>query len=85
MTWSNFLGGIASGKSGVAGHLQNLGAFIINCDLIAHDVYKAGKPCHGKLVQHFGEKILGSDGEIDRKALGGIVFQNPVSIWNYIE
>lgn len=69
-------GGIASGKSGVASHLEKLGAKIINCDLIGHNVYKKGKPCHQKIVEAFGGQVLSSDGEIDRKVLGGIVFKN---------
>lgn len=74
-----FLGGIASGKSGVAKHLENLGAHVINADIVAHNTYKTGKPCHQKLVEHFGQKILNEDGEINRKVLGEIVFKNPVS------
>ncbi|XP_028133905.1 bifunctional coenzyme A synthase [Diabrotica virgifera virgifera] len=67
-------GGVASGKSGVATHMENLGAQIINCDLIAHELYKRGKPCYKKIVGHFGEKVVAANGEIDRKVLGGIVF-----------
>ncbi|KAJ3644954.1 hypothetical protein Zmor_022650 [Zophobas morio] len=70
-------GGVASGKSNVAKWLQQCGAQIISCDLIGHDVYKKGKPCHTQLVEHFGAQILSEDGEINRKVLGGIVFKNP--------
>jgi phosphopantetheine adenylyltransferase/dephospho-CoA kinase len=70
-------GGVASGKSGVAKWLSQLGAEIVNCDLIAHDVYKRGKPCHSQIVEHFGESVLTAEGEIDRKVLGPIVFKNP--------
>ncbi|CAG9827442.1 unnamed protein product [Diabrotica balteata] len=69
-------GGVASGKSGVATHMENLGAQIINCDLIAHELYKTGKPCYKKIVGHFGKKVVAENGEIDRKVLGGIVFTN---------
>lgn len=76
------LGGIASGKSGVAKHLENLGAFVINADVVAHSVYNPGKPCYKLLVEHFGQRILGDSGEINRKLLGEIVFKDPVSIFS---
>ncbi|CAH1178912.1 unnamed protein product [Phaedon cochleariae] len=70
-------GGIASGKSGVSEHLKNLGAHIINCDLLGHEIYKPGKPCHQQIVDTFGDKVVSNNGEINRQALGGIVFNNP--------
>jgi len=69
-------GGIASGKSGVSNWLKELGALIIDADLIGHGIYKKGKPCHKLLVDKFGEGILADDGEIDRKKLGAIVFRD---------
>lgn len=60
--------------------MEKLGAFVINADTTAHNVYKPGKPCHQQLVGHFGGRIVGEDGEIDRKILGEIVFKNAVSI-----
>ncbi|KAJ8971839.1 hypothetical protein NQ317_001552 [Molorchus minor] len=69
--------GIASGKSGVAKWLEELGADIIYCDLIGHNVYKPGKPCYKAIVDHFGDSVIAANGEIDRKTLGGIVFSNP--------
>lgn len=59
--------------------MERHGAKIINCDNIAHEVYKAGKPCHTTLVQAFGNTIVAQNGEIDRRVLGGIVFADPVS------
>ncbi|XP_060521985.1 bifunctional coenzyme A synthase [Cylas formicarius] len=70
-------GGIASGKSGVAEHLQELGGLIINCDKLGHNAYKPGCPCYNKIVQQFGRQVLDTNGEIDRKVLGSIVFKNP--------
>lgn len=60
--------------------MENLGAFVINADIVAHNVYTPGKPCHQKLVEHFGHKIIDENNEINRKILGEIVFKNPVSI-----
>nr|CAI5861450.1 unnamed protein product [Callosobruchus analis] len=67
-------GGIATGKSGVAKHLSDLGAQVIYCDNIGHDVYKAGKPCYDDLIGYFGKRIVGQNREVDRKILGEIVF-----------
>lgn len=68
------IGGIASGKSVISQHFQKLGAFVINCDKLAHQIYEPGTPCHSKLVEHFGKDILGDDNTINRKQLGAIVF-----------
>lgn len=73
-------GGIASGKSHIAKRLQEFGAKIIDCDKVGHDIYKMGKPCYYKLIEEFGDRIVGENGEVDRKVLGGIVFSDPVSV-----
>ncbi|PSN44399.1 Bifunctional coenzyme A synthase [Blattella germanica] len=69
-------GSTASGKSSVAQRLEKLGAGVVNCDLLAHVVYKKGEPCYNLIVKEFGNEILGDDGEINRKALGAIVFNS---------
>ncbi|CAH1954558.1 unnamed protein product [Acanthoscelides obtectus] len=69
-------GGIASGKSGVAKHLTDLGAHVIYCDDIGHEVYKAGKPCFDALLVYFGKRIIADNGEVNRKILGEIVFSD---------
>ncbi|PNF36640.1 Bifunctional coenzyme A synthase [Cryptotermes secundus] len=69
-------GNIASGKSSVGQRLENLGAGLLNCDTLAHSVYMRGQPCYDAVVQHFGKEILGDDGEINRKALGTVVFNS---------
>ncbi|KAH8379239.1 hypothetical protein KR009_003827, partial [Drosophila setifemur] len=70
-------GGIASGKSKMAERLGNLGAHVIDCDKVAHDVYEPGQVCHGRIVKHFGASILSPDGRIDRTKLGPLVFADP--------
>lgn len=70
------IGGIASGKSVISQHFVNLGAHVINCDKLAHEIYEPGTKCHGKLVTHFGIDILSADNTINRKKLAGIVFTN---------
>lgn len=69
-------GGIATGKSTVAGILEQAGATIIDADRIAHAVVKKGKPAWEKIVEHFGKSVLLPDGEINRILLGDIVFKD---------
>ena len=69
-------GGIASGKSTVAGMLEALGVPIIDTDVIARRVVEPGRPAWKKIVAHFGEKVLEEDGRLDRKKLADIVFRD---------
>ncbi|XP_012256284.2 bifunctional coenzyme A synthase [Athalia rosae] len=73
-------GGIASGKSSVGKKLQSLGAGLVNCDQIAHDLYRPGERCYNLIVENFGSTILSADGFIDRKALGDIVFNDKAQL-----
>lgn len=70
-------GGIASGKSTVSTMLTKLGAYIIDTDKIAHAVVMPGQPALLAIVDHFGNEIMLSDGNLNRKLLGDIIFQNP--------
>ena len=67
-------GGVASGKSTVARYFQDLGADIIDADRIGHEVIEPGRPAYQEIVDHFGKEILDSDGRVNRKKLGPIVF-----------
>ena len=67
-------GGIGSGKSVVGGMLAELGAHVIDTDKVGHRVYAPGSDGFRQLVDAFGGEIVGADGTIDRKRLGGIVF-----------
>ena len=69
-------GGIASGKSTVSAKLKELGAAVIDADLLARDVVRKGEIAYNKIVQCFGEDILLPGGDIDRKKLGNIVFSD---------
>jgi len=69
-------GGIASGKSSIANYLKELGAFIINADLVAHTIYDINGPAYEKLIDTFGPTILTDNKQINRKHLGEIVFSN---------
>ena len=72
-------GGIASGKSSIATKLQKLGAGLINCDTVAHSLYAPGMKCFNLIIETFGPKYLTEDGQINRKLLGALVFNNKVS------
>lgn len=70
-------GGIACGKSTAADIFRRLGAFVIDADEIAREVVRPGTPGFEQVVAHFGPGILTPSGEIDREALGEIVFRDP--------
>lgn len=75
-------GGIASGKSAVADRLAERGAVVIDADVLAREVVAPGTPGLAAVVRRFGAGVLrGVDGdspaELDRAALGAIVFADP--------
>ncbi len=67
------VGGIASGKSYVAEQLQHQGAVVISADRLAHEVLRQGDVKQAVRAR-WGDAILSADGEVDREALGRIVF-----------
>lgn len=67
-------GGIASGKSTVAQILQQMGLPVINLDLLSREILQVGTPAYREVLAAFGQAIVLPSGEIDRKALGTIVF-----------
>ena len=69
-------GGIASGKSIVANLFSSLGVSVIDADKISHHLTTKNKPAFEEILEHFGESILGNDGELDRKKLRAIIFNN---------
>ena len=71
-------GSIASGKSLLCQHLvDRRSALHIDADRHVHTMYEPGKPAFDRIVAQFGERVVGGDGYIDRKALGDIVFGKP--------
>jgi dephospho-CoA kinase len=70
-------GGIGAGKSAVARRLAELGALVIDSDQLAREVVRGGTPGFDEVVAAFGESVVGPDGELDRPALGRIVFDDP--------
>jgi dephospho-CoA kinase len=69
-------GNIACGKSTVLRRLRELGAHTIDADAMIHSILRRGGPAYGPVVAEFGDSILREDGEIDRRALGRIVFSD---------
>jgi dephospho-CoA kinase len=67
-------GNIASGKSHASSVFAELGAHIIDADIIAHELFTPGTTTYTKVVVAFGDRILFPDGTINRKILGNIVF-----------
>ena len=70
-------GGVASGKSTVADLFAELGAGIVDTDSVARDVVAPGESGLAAVTAAFGPQILLSNGELDRRALRGIVFSDP--------
>ncbi|GAA4720669.1 dephospho-CoA kinase [Nocardioides conyzicola] len=69
-------GGIASGKSTVSAILAELGAVIIDGDVLAREVVEKGTPGLDQVVEAFGPEILLPDGAMDRAKVGQIVFND---------
>lgn len=69
-------GGIASGKTTVTHMLRDLGALLIDYDLIARQVVEPGKQAWKEILDYFGSEILQKDQQIDRKRLSKIVFND---------
>lgn len=67
-------GGIASGKSVVSSRLRELGAVLIDADVLAREVLRPGTPGLAGVVNAFGREILGEGGELDRARLAAVVF-----------
>jgi len=69
-------GGIATGKTVVSEMLEEMGAPIIDFDIIARQVVEPGKPALEEIVVYFGEQVLQEDGNLDRKKISDIVFRD---------
>jgi len=67
-------GGIASGKTTVANMFGELGAVLIDTDIIAREVVDKGSPGLARVVDRFGSGVLDADGGLDRRALRSVIF-----------
>ncbi len=70
-------GNIASGKSEVARQFAELGATVIDADLLAREAVAPGQPALAAITERFGLGLLVADGTLDRAALRAKVFADP--------
>jgi dephospho-CoA kinase len=70
-------GGIASGKSTVAGRFAELGVPVIDADEAARAVVAQGKAGLARVLERFGSGVAGENGELDRRALRELIFKDP--------
>lgn len=69
-------GGVAAGKSTVTAVLAELGAHVIDADVLARQAVAPGSSALAQVIAHFGDTVEADDGSLDRQALGAIVFSN---------
>ena len=77
-------GGIATGKTTISKYLASLGIKVIDADLIAREVLDLYPEILAYLRKTYGDRVF-SDGKLDRKALGRIVFQNKEELSRYLD
>lgn len=73
-------GNIACGKSLVSSILAELGAEVIDADVVAHEIMHPGSEVLRRITERFGNEILNEDGSLNRPALGQIVFGDPAAL-----
>jgi dephospho-CoA kinase len=69
-------GGISTGKSTVSHFVSSQNIPVIDADLIAREIVIPGTTAYQLIVEHFGHGVLTESGNIDRAALGNIIFSN---------
>jgi dephospho-CoA kinase len=72
-------GPTGAGKGAVANIFAQYGIPVINADRVYHELITPPSSCLQELVEAFGKQILLADGSLDRRALGGIVFNDPAA------
>ncbi len=73
-------GSIGAGKSEVAAAFARLGAVVIDADHEGHQTYRKGSVGWRRIVELFTIAVLDDEGEIDRRALGSMVFNDPQAL-----
>ncbi|MCX5213583.1 dephospho-CoA kinase [Kitasatospora sp. NBC_00240] len=73
-------GGIGAGKSEVSRLFASYGAVVVDADLIAREVVAPGTDGLAAVLAEFGPGVLRADGELDRPALGALVFADPARL-----
>ncbi len=72
-------GNVASGKSTVARVWEDLGAHVIDADVLAREAVEPGTEAHAAIREEWGDEVLTPEGEIDRAALRRVVFSDPAA------
>lgn len=72
-------GGIATGKSHCLAAFKRLGAAVIDADQVARDVVAPGTEGFAAVVKRFGPSVLLPSGQLNRAALGSIIFSDPLA------
>jgi dephospho-CoA kinase len=72
-------GGIAAGKSTVAGRFRELGAHVISADELVRYVQRGGSQTLDSIRERFGVGVIDSGGELDRAALGRLIFDDAIA------
>jgi dephospho-CoA kinase len=67
-------GGIGSGKSTVSARLAELGAVVVDYDVLAREAVEPGTAAIREIEQRFGAEVIAPDGTLDRPRLGAVVF-----------
>lgn len=73
-------GGIGSGKSTVSRRLAQLGAHVVDADVVAREVVEPGEPTLDRIRERFGHDVVRADGSLDRGALAALVFPDPEAL-----
>lgn len=76
MTVIGITGPTGAGKTTALGALEDLGGRVVDCDAVYHDLLSSSEPMRAELRERFGGQVFLSDGSLDRKALGAIVFND---------
>ena len=73
-------GGIGTGKTTVSEYLKEKGCVIIDADKISREMTEKDSPALDEIKQSFGEKYISKEGNLERKLLGDLVFNDPKAL-----
>lgn len=73
-------GPTGAGKTTVLQTLESMGCVCVDCDALYHSLLETSPALLGELTERFGRSILNSQGKLDRKVLGNIVFADPAAL-----
>lgn len=80
MLYVGLTGNIASGKSEAANRFEELGATIVDADVLAREAVKPGSPALARVVDRWGTAVLAPDGSLDREVLRHTVFADSAQL-----